>query len=181
MGHVCPPSVVRWLNSPVRKLFQNPGKIMGTYVKPGDTVIDLGCGGGFFSVALAKMVGDNGRVIAVDLQKEMLDITRNLAVKKGVPKRITLHQCKENDLDLANEKVNFALAFYVVHEVPDRKAFLAQVSTLLNPDAHFMIIEPAHHVSKSQFAQILKEAEAIGLKQLKSIRLFLSRGVLLGL
>ncbi len=181
MGHVCPPSLVRWLNSPVRKLIQPPGKILGTYVKPGDTVIDLGCGGGFFSVVLAKMVGKNGRVIAVDLQKEMLDITRDFAVRKGVSKRITLHQCKESDLCIANEKVDFAIAFYMVHEVPDRKAFLTQVSNILNPDALFMIIEPAHHVNKSQFAQILKEAEVIGLKQIKSIRLFLSRGVLLGL
>ena len=71
-------------------LIQNPKKIMGAYVKPGDVVVDLGCGGGFFSVALAEMVGENGRVIAADLQKEMLDITRNFAAKKHVLERITL-------------------------------------------------------------------------------------------
>ena len=69
-------------------------------VQPGDTVVDLGCGGGFFSVALAKMVGEKGRVIAVDLQAEMLAITRDFASKKGVSNRITLHHCKENDIGL---------------------------------------------------------------------------------
>jgi len=75
MGRVCPPKHVKWLNNPLRKLIQNPKNIMGEYVSPGDTVIDLGCGGGYFTVALAKMVGDRGRVIAMDLQKEMLDFT----------------------------------------------------------------------------------------------------------
>ena len=69
MGRVCPPSVVRWLNNPLRKLIQNPWKIMGEYVSTGDTVVDLGCGGGFFAVALAEMVGESGRVIAVDCRR----------------------------------------------------------------------------------------------------------------
>ena len=154
---------------------------MGEHVSPGDTVVDLGCGGGFFSVALAKMVGDNGRVIAVDLQKEMLDITSDFAVKNGVLERIILHRCKSDDIGLSDEKVDFALAFYMVHEVPDRKAFLRQVSELLKPDAHFMMIEPSHHVTAEQFDQILNEAGSVGLKQLRPLRMMFSRGMLFGL
>ena len=155
---------------------------MGEYVSPGDTVVDLGCGGGFFSVALAKMVGrDNGRVIAVDLQKEMLDITRDFAAKSGVMERIILHQCKSDDIGLSDEKVDFVLAFYMVHEVPDRKAFFHQVSELLKPDAHFMMIEPNHHVTAEQFDQILSEAGSAGLKPLRLLRMMFSRGMLFGL
>lgn len=181
MGRVCPPSVVRWLNSPLRNLIQNPWKIMGEYAQPGDAVIDLGCGGGFFTVALAEMVGGSGRVIAVDLQEEMLNFTRKLAAKKDVLERITLHQCKNNDIGLSGLKVDFVLAFYVVHEVPDRKAFLRQVSELLKPNAHFMMIEPKHHVTATQFERILNEANSVGLKQLKTLRLILGRGMLFGL
>ncbi len=179
MGHVCPPSVIKWLNSPLRKLIQNPKKIMGEYVKPGDTVIDLGCGGGFFAVALAEMVGGNGRVIAMDLQKEMLNITRDFASKKGVLDRITLHQCKDDDIALHGEKVDFALAFYMVHEVPDRDRFMNQVADLLKPTAHFLMIEPKHHVSPSQFDQILGEANSAGLNLVKPVKLTMSRGMLL--
>ncbi len=178
MGHVCPPSVVKWLNSPLRKLAQNPKKIMGDYVKPGDTVIDLGCGGGFFAVALAKMVRESGQVIAMDLQKEMLSITREFAAKKGVLDRITLHQCQEDNIALPDTQVDFALAFYMVHEVPDRQRFLKQVAELLKPEANFMLIEPSHHVTESQFSQILDESNSVGLKLKKPIKLMFSRGML---
>jgi len=177
--HVCPPSVVKWLNSPLRLLIQNPVKIMGPYVRPGDTVIDLGCGGGFFAVALAKMVGEKGRVIAVDLQEEMLNITRRLATKKGVLNRITLHHCREDDIGLPDEKVDFALAFYVLHEVPDRQRFLKQVLTLLKPDAHFMLIEPKHHAKDIQSEIDL--AASLGLKQVKAIKFMMSQGMVFSL
>ncbi|TKJ37972.1 SAM-dependent methyltransferase [candidate division LCP-89 bacterium B3_LCP] len=177
MGHVCPPSVIKWLNSPLRRLLQNPRKIFGTYVNPGNTVIDLGCGGGLFTVALAEMVGKSGRVIAVDLQEEMLRITRNFATKKGVMDRITLHQCSEKDIGLTDQNVDFALAFYVVHEVPDRKGFLSQVAALLKPDATFMLIEPKHHVKAEQFDQILGEAKLAGLDYHTQIKMAMSRGM----
>lgn len=181
MGHVCPPKVIKWLNSPLRMLIQNPKKIMGKYVRPGDTAVDLGCGGGFFAVALAELVGESGRVIAVDLQEEMLHITRKLAAKKGVSERITLHQCQENDIGLSDEKVDFALAFYMVHEVPDRQRFLSQVVDLLKPNAHFIMIEPSHHVKPSQLQQILDETSSAGLKQIKPLKMVMSRGMIFGL
>ena len=176
---VCPPSVIKWLNSPFRLLIQNPAKIMGEYVRPGDTVVDLGCGGGFFSVALAKMVGEKGRVIAVDLQAEMLAITRDFASKKGVSNRITLHHCKENDIGLSAEKVDFALAFYVLHEIPDRERFLKQVMELLKPGAHFMLIEPKHHAKDIQSEIDL--ATSLGLKPVKPIKFMMSRGMVFSL
>ncbi len=175
-GHVCPPSVIKWLNSPLRKLIQNPGKIMGDYVRPGDTVVDLGCGGGFFAVELARMVGEQGRVIAVDVQEEMLKISRNFASKKGVLERMTFHQCAENDIGLADVKVDFALAFYMVHEVSDPDRFLRQVAELLKPDAHFMVIEPRHHVSGEQYRQMLVKTAEAGLEEVKPIKLWMSRG-----
>ena len=152
---------------------------MGDYVSPGDTVIDLGCGGGYFAVALAKMVGDNGHVIAMDLQKEMLDITRNFAAKNGVLDKITFHLCQANDIAFSDGKVDFALAFYMVHEVPDRIRFLTQVADLLKPTAHLMLIEPTHHVKASQIEQILNEANSVGLQLIKPIKLAFSRGMLL--
>jgi ubiquinone/menaquinone biosynthesis C-methylase UbiE len=181
MGHLCTTSHVKWFNHPLRKLIQNPKKIMGEYVSPGDTVIDLGCGGGFFSVALAKMVGENGHVIAMDLQKEMLDYTGEFAAKKGVLDRITLHQCQEKDIGLPEVKVDFALAFYVVHEVPDRLRFLRQVADMLKPDAYFILIEPSHHVSDEQFKQILGEVNSVGMEMIKPIKRLNSKGMLLQL
>ncbi len=178
MGHVCPPSVVKFLNSRIRKLFQNPRRIMGEYVKVGATVTDLGCGGGFFTVALAEMVGPSGRVIAVDLQPEMLEITRKFATKRGLEQRIELHRCQADDIDLSGREVDFALAFYMVHEVPDRSKFLSQVADLLSAGSHFLMIEPSGHVTPAQFEQILDEADGAGLRQSKPVKVLMSRGML---
>jgi len=67
-GDVCSHTHSFFLDNFLRRLIQNPKKIVGEYIKKGDTIIDLGCGPGYFSIAMAKMVGDTGRVYSVDLQ-----------------------------------------------------------------------------------------------------------------
>jgi 2-polyprenyl-3-methyl-5-hydroxy-6-metoxy-1,4-benzoquinol methylase len=57
------------LDNPIRRLIHNPQKILGRYIKAGQTVLDVGCGPGTFSLAMAKMVGELGKVIAVDVQE----------------------------------------------------------------------------------------------------------------
>lgn len=174
--HICPPFMARWLNSPLRKLFQNPRKIFSDYVKPGDTVVDLGCGGGYFTAELAKMTGGNGKVIAVDMQEEVLKIARDFASKNGFTDNIIYHKCSENEFGLSDMKADFALAFYVVHEVPDRKRFLRQAAELLKPEGYFMIVEPKLHVSGILFDEIMWESEARGMRLHKSLKVFGSRG-----
>jgi len=178
IGHVCPPSVTRWLNSGLRKLVQSPRRIFGPHVEPGDHAVDLGCGGGFFSAGLAELVGERGRVTAVDLQPEMLEITKRYAERQGVRDRVTLHHCTENDLGLLGEQADFVVAFYMVHEVPDRARLLRQVRNLLDPGARFMMVEPSFHVKKAQFEAMLGEAEAAGLKVVQPVKLLFSRGML---
>lgn len=82
MPHVCPWWGGYFIDNPLR-LLHNAEKILGPYVKPGMTVMDVGCGMGFFSIAMAQMVGDQGRVIAADLQEKMLDVLRRRAEKAG--------------------------------------------------------------------------------------------------
>src|SRR5262245_19456340 len=53
-------------------------------VKPGQTVCDMGCGNGFYTFKLAQMVGDKGKVVAVDIQPEMLDLLRERAKEEGI-------------------------------------------------------------------------------------------------
>jgi len=72
-GHVCSPGHSFFLDNFIRRIIQNPRKIVGEYIQEGDTILDLGCGPGYFSIAMAKMVGSKERIIAVDLQKKMLE------------------------------------------------------------------------------------------------------------
>jgi SAM-dependent methyltransferase len=75
----CPYWLAWALDNPLRRWLHNPQKILEGLVQPGQTVLDLGCGPGYFSLALARMVGANGRVVAVDLQPEMLEFVRRRA------------------------------------------------------------------------------------------------------
>jgi len=58
-------------------------------------VADIGCGPGFFTVEMARLVGSRGKVLAVDVQKRMLDILRRRSAEEGVEERIVFHQCGE--------------------------------------------------------------------------------------
>ena len=78
---VCPASHAGFLSSSFRQLIHNPQKILGEFVAPGQTAADIGCGPGFFTLPLAQMVGENGTVVAADLQSEMLEKLRARATK----------------------------------------------------------------------------------------------------
>ena len=73
MGHrICPWWLGPLLASPVRRLFYNPENLVSPYVDKGITVLDIGCGMGFFSLPLARLVGSTGKVVCVDLQEKMI-------------------------------------------------------------------------------------------------------------
>ena len=131
MPHVCPWWGGYFIDNPIRRLFHTPAKIVGPYVKPGMTAMDVGCGMGFCSIAMAKIVGDSGQVIAVDLQQKMLDVLRQRATVAGVANRIRLHKC-ENDRLGVDAQADFALAFMMVHEVPDQRRLLAEIQACLS-------------------------------------------------
>ena len=71
---VCPWWLGYLLASPIRKLVYDPRSILGAYVKPGMTALDIGCAMGFFSLPLARLAGPRGKIICVDLQEKMLQL-----------------------------------------------------------------------------------------------------------
>jgi 2-polyprenyl-3-methyl-5-hydroxy-6-metoxy-1,4-benzoquinol methylase len=164
-GHcVCPWWLGYFLASPVRRLVENPELMLGPLVRPGMTVLEPGCGMGFFSLPLARLVGPQGRVICVDLQQKMIDGLRRRARRAGLTDRIEATVCGPADLgaDKWIGKVDLALAIHVVHEVPDRAAFLRQIHAALREGGKLLIVEPRGHVDASQFAATTADAEAAG-------------------
>jgi ubiquinone/menaquinone biosynthesis C-methylase UbiE len=170
--HICPWWLAYTFDNPLRRYFHDPQAILMPYLREGMTAIDLGCGMGFFSRAMAKIVGDAGKVISVDLQTEMLDITRKRAEKDGVAHRIQFLLAKEDGLGVT-EQVDFALAFWMVHEVTDKKSFFRQIYRILKPAGTFLIAEPKMHVTQARFDSILPFAEEAGfhVTAIPSIRL----------
>ena len=164
MSHVCPWWAGYLIDNPLRRLIHNPEKILRPYVTPGMTAIDVGCGMGLFSIGMAKLVGDRGQVIAVDLQQKMLDAMRRRAEKAGVAGRIRAHRCEADNLNLDVE-ADFALAFAMVHEVPDTKRLLSQVYACLKPGGKFLVAEPRLHVPGHAFQKMLEIAADVGFRQ----------------
>ncbi len=168
-GDICGHTHSFFLDNFFRRILQNPKKIVGEYIQEGDLVIDLGCGPGYFSIDMAKMVGRSGKLFAVDLQKEMLEKTQKKAKMLSLEDRIIFHNCPQDKIGLNEDvKADFILAYYMVHETPDHLKFLTEVKTLLKEKGRFLLVEPSFHVSKMQFQQITRDVETAGFKILGS-------------
>jgi ubiquinone/menaquinone biosynthesis C-methylase UbiE len=162
---VCPRWLGYFLVSPIRRLLQNPEKILRPFVAPGMTVLEPGCGMGFFTLDLARLVGDEGRVVAVDIQPKMLQGLSRRARRAGLEQRIETRLAGADGLaigDLAGE-VDFTLAYWMVHELPDIERFFVELHESLRPGGKVLLVEPKGHVSSSSFAGQLELAARAGL------------------
>jgi len=170
---VCPVWIGYLLLSPLRKLFQNPNKILSPYVKNGMKVMDVGCAMGYFSMELAKLVGANGKVICVDMQEKMLNVLKTRAGKVNLLERIETRLCNQESLGLDDlkEKLDFVLAFAMVHEVPDAVPFMKEVSGTIKRKGYLLISEPAGHVSEDDFKKTISIAEQNNLKVIERLKI----------
>jgi ubiquinone/menaquinone biosynthesis C-methylase UbiE len=178
MPHVCPWWGGYFIDNPLRRLFHNPEKIVGPYVKPGMTAMDIGCGMGFCSIAMAKIVRDSGQVIAIDLQQKMLEVLRKRTEKAGVADRILLHKCQQNRLGVIAQ-ADFALAFMMVHEVPDQRRLLTEIQACLKPGGKLLVAEPKIHVPGKAFGRTVALAGEVGLNAVEEPRVHGCRAALL--
>ncbi len=140
-------------------------------LKLGMTVCDLGCGNGFHSLPLARLIGEKGRVLAVDIQPEMLNLLRESAEREGIS-NITPILGSVFDPRLPDESVDLILLVDVYHEFSHPEQMLARMKASLKPQGLIALVEfraeddsvpikPEHKMTK---AQILKEFPANGFK-----------------
>jgi ubiquinone/menaquinone biosynthesis C-methylase UbiE len=175
---VCPWWMCFTFDNIFRRWLQNPERILKPYVRPGATALDVGPGMGYFTIPLARLVGAEGKVIAADLQKHMLDAVYQRALRAGVQQRIRLLQCKPDRIGI-DEELDFCLAFWMVHEVPDKARFLAEIAGRLKKTGLFLLVEPRVHVSGKVFYETLAIALKAGFAVAERPRIFLSYAVLL--
>ena len=177
-NRVCPVSLAGGLDNRLRRWLQNPHKILGSYIKEGMKVLDIGCGPGFFSIDMAQMVGESGKVIALDLQEGMLRKLGDKIQGTELEKRVTLHKCEKNSLGLT-ELVDFALAFYMVHEIPDQERFFNDIKKVLKPNGQVLIVEPPFHTSKKDFEETIIKAQDAGFSAIDRPKMFPNKAVVL--
>jgi ubiquinone/menaquinone biosynthesis C-methylase UbiE len=177
-NRICPVEYAGHLDTRIRRWVQNPRKIVGPFLKEGMTVLEVGCGPGFFTLDMADMVGKTGKVIACDLQEGMLHKVRDKVQGTDLEGHITLHRCDHDRIGVC-EPVDFVLAFYMVHEVPDQGAFFHEIHAHLKPGGHVLVVEPPFHVSKSAFEKTVEKARTAGLVPVKRPGVLFSKAVLL--
>jgi ubiquinone/menaquinone biosynthesis C-methylase UbiE len=165
-GHVRPPWLGHLIALAPRRLVHNPASLLGPFVSEGMTVLEPGPGMGFFTLDLARLVGTTGTVVAVDTQPAMLDAIRRRADTANLGGRIDLRRVEDNRMALGDldATVDFALAFAMVHEVPDPALFFREVATALRPGGKVLFAEPIFHVSGKKFAASIGMAENAGLQ-----------------
>lgn len=162
-NHICPWWMGYVLANPLRRLLENPDKILGGFVQEGMTAVDYGCGMGFFTLPLAKMVGPAGKVIAVDVQRKMLDGMLKRARRAGLSDRIESVQVNGSG-PIIKEPVDFVAALNVVHELPDAESFFSEMSNIIKPEGKLLIMEPGFHVKENDFQESLDLAASAGFK-----------------
>jgi ubiquinone/menaquinone biosynthesis C-methylase UbiE len=143
-------------------------------VKRGMTICDMGCGNGFYSVQLAKMVGEMGKILAVDIQPEMLKLLKERAEKEGVT-NVEAIEGTLIDPKLPEGKVDMILCVDVYHEFSHPEHMLKAMRKALAPKGQLVLVEfraedkdvpilPEHKMTKKQ---VLKELRPMGFKLAK--------------
>jgi ubiquinone/menaquinone biosynthesis C-methylase UbiE len=168
MAHrICPWWLGYVLLNPLRRLREDPHRLLAPLVRDGMTVIEPGCGMGFFTLELARLAGPRGRIVALDLQPRMLAGLRRRAAKAGLAERIDarLASPERLGLDDLGDTADLAVVIHVVHEVPDQRAFLAELWRTLKPGGRLFVVEPPGHVTIAEFMGTLSAAREAGFRR----------------
>jgi ubiquinone/menaquinone biosynthesis C-methylase UbiE len=175
---VCPAELSGSLDNSLRRWLQNPQKILKPYINKGMTILDLGCGPGFFTLEIAKLLNGTGKVIAADIQEKMLKKVAGKIYGTELEQRIALHKCQETSIGLT-EKADFILAFWMVHEVPHHERLFEELKSILNPGGKIFIAEPKIHVTSSAFEKMIVYINRAGFEIICRPKVLFSRALLL--
>ena len=163
---LCPWWMGYLLACPMRRWWQKPEELLAPYLHEGMTVLEPGPGMGFFTLPMSRMVGPAGRIVVIDIQAKMLESLRRRASKAGIVERIDARLAQPDSLGIGDLKgrVDFVLAFAVVHELPSAAEFFREAAAAMKAGALMLFVEPAGHVKPERFQAELEAAREAGLE-----------------
>lgn len=137
----CPFSQARLLEMPLRAWRAGPKRILRTFaLRPGERVLEIGPGIGYYSIEATRMVGDGGSLVCLDIQSEMLEAVRRKAVDRaGCP--VFLLRADALRLPLRSRSVDRVILITVLGELPDRRLGLAEIGRVLRPGGRLSVSE----------------------------------------
>ncbi|HNW45171.1 MAG TPA: class I SAM-dependent methyltransferase [Elusimicrobiales bacterium] len=168
MPNIFDPAQREKLENPERFSGVAPEKILrAAGLKPGDILLEIGCGTGVFTLPAARMTAPRGKVYALDISAAMLAVLRTKLAAAGMY-NVEARECSADELHLPPETGTMALLVDVLHELDDREAFLDGLRSALKPGARLAIIEwkktptpmgppPGHRLDEEQIKELLKK------------------------
>jgi SAM-dependent methyltransferase len=166
-----------WLERSERKTEERPDLLLDALnLKPGMTIADIGAGSGYYARQLAAITGPGGKVWAVDVQPEMLEIIKKQNQARGI-KNIVPVLATERDVQIPEGSVDLALLVDVYHELQYPVEVMASLARAIKPGGQIALIEfraedknvPIMPLHKMSEAQIKKEAALLGLTWVRTI------------
>jgi ubiquinone/menaquinone biosynthesis C-methylase UbiE len=159
-----PASEAPILLNPARRLIQHPTRTVRAFgLKPGDTVLELGPGPGYFTPDAVAAVSPGGRVVCVDLQPEMLAILRDRMTALGV--RVDLVAADATCLPLRDAAFDAAYLVAVLGEVPDQQAAVHELARILRPGGAVSFVETFTDPDYVRLPVMRRMAVAAGLRE----------------
>ncbi len=142
-------------------------------LRPGETVVDLGCGGGLDVFLAAEKVGPSGKAIGIDMTPEMLALARANAAKAGLA-NVEFHQATIDHLPLADASVDCVISNCVINLAPDKRAVFAEVARVLKPGGRLAVSDIAlkrplpAEIGQNLLAYVGCIAGAIGIEEYRA-------------
>ncbi len=163
-GHSSPcPAALSWLvDNPLRRRYMRP-VLDRIGIQPGERVLELGPGPGAFTVGAALRAGPTGKLIAVDIQPEMIAQVERRVREAGLT-NVETHVASAHHLPLDGESVNRAFLITVLPEIPDPSRALAEVHRVLRPDGVLSVTEEFSDPDYLFLPETIRLVEAAGLR-----------------
>jgi ubiquinone/menaquinone biosynthesis C-methylase UbiE len=130
-------------------------------IKEGQTVLDFGCGPGRYTITAAKIVGETGRVYALDIHPLAMKSVRKKVEKEGLSNIETI--LSDRDTGLADESVDVILLYDTLHEIHDKRALLEELHRVLKRDGLFSVDD--HHLKGEKAIEVVEKDGLYSLRE----------------
>lgn len=122
------------LDNLLRRLFRPPRRFLSRHLGPGDRVADLGCGPGHFTAPMARMVGEDGRVVAVDVDPKAIGRLQRKVARHGIGRVVDVHVASAAEVDfVVTGSLDFVLAEGLLCCMSDHAGAIRQIERILRP------------------------------------------------